>query len=89
MHEGRLARQEVGGEGTDLLHAVPQRRELDREDRQPVVEVAPEGPARHQVLQVAVGGRHHPDVDLHRPGSADPLEHPLLEHAQEPDLHCG
>jgi hypothetical protein len=85
----RRSREEVGGEGRDVLHAVAQRGHLDGEDHEAEVEVLAEAPARHLDLQIAVRRRHHPRVDLDRLGRADPPHFALLQHAKELHLHLG
>jgi hypothetical protein len=70
----------VGGQRADLAGALAQRRQLDGQDRQPVVEVAPERALGRHGLQIPVGRGHHPDVHLHRLGPAHALDHPLLEY---------
>ena len=77
--------QRVGQED-DVLPALPQRRQLDRHDRQPEVEVLPEAAARDLGLEVLVGRRDDPDVDLDPVPAADPLDLPLLEEPEELDL---
>jgi hypothetical protein len=41
------------------------------------------------MVQVPVGGRHHPAVHLDGPGAPHPLHHPLLQHPQQLHLHAG
>jgi hypothetical protein len=69
-----------------VLAAVPQRRQLDREDVQPVVEILAQLARAHRVPRVLVG--RGDDADVHRLflASAEPAEAPLLEHAQQLDL---
>ena len=70
-----------------VVEPIAQRRQVDREDVEPVVEVLAELALRDQRLEVAVGGRDDADVDLDRLGAADALELALLQHAQQLDLH--
>ena len=69
------------------LGAIAQRRQRDREDVEPVVEVLAELAVGDQLLEVAVGRRDDAHVDLDRLGAADALELALLQHAQQLDLH--
>ena len=87
VHRRRVAREEVQGERTDLLAPLAQRRQLDREDREPVVEVRAERAARDHLLEVAVRRGDDAHVDLDRLRAADALDDALLQHAQEPHLH--
>src|SRR5207253_3689410 len=74
---------EVADERRDVLRAIPQRRERDREDVQPVVEVVAEGPGRHHLREISVGRRDESDVDSFGARAAEPFELLLLEHAQQ------
>ena len=44
-------------------------------------------------MRFAVGGGEHPDIDLHGGRAADPIDHPLLQRAQQfrlqADIHLG
>ena len=84
-----MAAQEVVAQERQVLGAGAQRRHLDVEDVEAVVEVLAELAALHHVLQVAVGGGDDAHVDLLGLGAADRHEGPLLQHAQELDLHGG
>src|SRR5439155_15140421 len=65
-HGERCLDEEVLGEREDVLRAVAQRRELDREDVEAVVEVAAEESLTDQLLEVAVGAGDHLHVDAPR-----------------------
>ena len=67
----------------DVFLALAQRRHLDGDDVQAVVEVLAELAGRDHRRQVAVGRGDQPDVDLDGAGAAQPLEFVLLEHAQD------
>src|SRR5881296_4207761 len=54
-----LAR-EIGDEQRDVLPPLAQRRDVNREDLQPIVQVGPEPAFLDGLLEVAVGGRDHP-----------------------------
>ena len=62
-HLAREAREEGLGEGQDVPPATAQGRDLDGQDGEPEEEVLAELLLRHGRPQVAVGGRHQPDVD--------------------------
>ncbi len=78
--------QEVRRQEPHVAAALAQRRHLDLDDVQPVVEVAPEAALGNQRLEVAVRGRH--DAHVHEPRRvlAEPAHLVVLERAQEPDL---
>ena len=65
-------REEVPDQQRDVVGALAQRRQLDREHVQPVEEVAPEPPLGDLLLQVAVGGRDQAHVDAHASGCRRP-----------------
>ncbi len=71
----------------DVLGPLAQRRQQQREDVEPIIEVLAESPLADQNLQVLVGGRDDADVDADRVRGADAFEHPLLQHAQQLGLH--
>ncbi len=70
---------EVLGEDGDLLGPLTQRRHHDLDHVQAIVEVLPEAAGRHRLLQVLVGGREHPHVDLHGGAAAHAGELAVLE----------
>ena len=60
---------------------------MQLDDLEPVVEVLPEGAARHPVGKVAVGGGQDAHVDVPALVLSDAPDLPLLQCAQELDLH--
>ena len=70
-------------QGGDVLFPLAQRGDGDREHVEAVLEVLAEPARRHLLGEVAVGRGDDPHVDLIVRSSADPLELPVLEHAQE------
>src|ERR1044071_4691617 len=75
-------------EGVDVLAALAQRRDRDREDVDAEEEVFAELTALHRFFDVAVRRANDTHVDVDRRRSADPLEAPLLQHAQDFRLHA-
>ena len=82
-----MAADEVIGEGPDVVPTIAQGRHGDLHDVEPVVEVFPEGPGRHRLLEIGIGGGDDPQVELHAVGAAHALDLPLLEHAEKLGLH--
>ena len=82
----RVLLEEVIGEQQDVGLPLAQRRHENREDVQPVVQILAERAGRDRLLEVLVGRRDQPHVRLDRLGAAEPLELPLLQHAQQLDL---
>ena len=69
-------------QGAIVVH-LAQRRHLDREHRQPVIQVGAEVPFPDFLAQVAIGGGDHPGTREALLGLADTLELAVLEHAQK------
>ena len=67
----------------DVVLPLAQRRQVDVDDVQPVVEVLAEAALVHHLLEVAVGGRDDARVDADRLHAAEPHELALLHHAQQ------
>ena len=80
---GPVLLQEVMGEQRDVFAPVAQRRQLDLDDVQPIVEVFSELPFGHELLEVDVGRRDDAGVDLLRLDPAQPHELPFLHHPQQ------
>src|SRR6185503_3671303 len=77
------ALEEVVDQERDVLTAVAERRDVDRDDVQPVVQVFPELLLLDQLLEGPIGRRDDADVDLDILRAADAAEGPLLERAEE------
>jgi hypothetical protein len=80
--------EEASSRRHDVVLALAQRRHLDRNDVQAVVEVLAELARLHHRRQIAVGRRDQPHVDAQRARAAEPLELVLLEHAQDLGLRA-
>ena len=78
----RDALDEVMRQLRDVLLALAQRRNRDREHRQAEIQVLAELPRRHRLPQHAVGGGDNADVDLDRSVAAEPLDALGLDGAQ-------
>ncbi len=72
---------------------LAQRRDLQVHDVEAEQQVLAEGAFAHRLDQIAVRGRDDADVDRHRLGAADAVDHALLDGAQElglqPHVHLG
>ena len=79
----RLGLEEVVDEGDDILAALAQWRQMDRDDVETVVQVRAEGAVAHPLMQVAVGGGDDPYVDADGLLAADTVELALFEGAQD------
>ena len=88
LHPQRRVREQHPGERQDVVPALAQRRHVQLDDLEPVVEVLPEGAARDAVGEVAVGGGQDAHVDPPALVLADAPDLPLLQRAQELDLHA-
>src|SRR6267378_5216140 len=83
VHGTREPLDEVAHQGGNVLGPLAERRGLDREHVQPVVEIVPEPLLFHHPKEVAVRRGDEADVDLDRLRTADPLELLLLQDAQQ------
>src|SRR6185437_959728 len=77
---------EVSREQDRVARALGKRRDFHHDLGQPIVEVVAETAARNHRVQVLVSGADDTRVDRDRLASADPLDHALLEEAQQLDL---
>ena len=75
--------REVRREQRDVLAPLAQRRHVQREHGQAVVEVGAEATALDLAGEVAVGGGDHPHVDVVRAVGADALDLAALQRAQQ------
>src|SRR5262245_66537881 len=74
---------EVVYDRRDVVLAGPERRHLDRDDVEAVVEVLPEAALTDERREITVGRGNDAHVDLDGVLAADPLEGLLLERAQD------
>jgi len=83
VHRAREPLHEVAHEGRNVLGSLPERRSVDREYVQPVVEIVPEALLFDHPEQIAV--RRCNDAHVHLDGlrAADPLEFLLLQHPEK------
>ena len=79
----RVEVEEVDGQLEDVLPPLAERRRVQADHVEPVVQVLAEPPRLDQGLEVLVGRGHDPDVDADRLRAADALERHLLEHAEQ------
>src|SRR6185436_11049433 len=75
--------EEVLREQRHIVTPLPQRREVDADDVQAIVEVLAEAAVLHLLLQIDVGGGNDADVDLDRLHAAEAHELTLLHDAQQ------
>ncbi len=79
--------QEEARKGQDVFRPLAQRRQMNRENTQPVEQIATEPARLHLRLEVAVARGDHPNVCLEGAIVADALELALLQDAQQLRLH--
>ncbi len=70
----------------DVRGPLAQRRQLDGNDREPIVEVLPKLVFDHGVLQIHVRRRNHPCVDLDLGPPSHSLNGLLLQETEQFDL---
>jgi hypothetical protein len=78
-----VARHEVLGEHRDVLLPLPERRDVDGDDAEPIQQILPESPRLHLFVHVPVGGRDDADVDALGLPTADGRDLAALQHPQE------
>ncbi len=74
---------EVIREEQHIVASFAQRRQMNTEHREPVVEIFTELRVGHRPLEIAIGGGDEANVGLQRRGAAHALIPPFLQHAQE------
>ena len=79
----RLRRDEVLDQQGQILGPLAQRRQMQRHDVQTIVEIRTERAVSHRLLEIAIGGRDDPHVDVDALLAADTHELALLDHPQE------
>ena len=75
------------GQAAEFDGPLTQRRQLQRKHIEPVIEVCPEFFLADAATEVAVRGGDHPHIGADGLIAAYALELPLLQHAQQFDLH--
>src|SRR5437016_2825891 len=83
VHGTRVPLDEIAHQGRNILGPLAERRDMDREHVEPVVEVVPEALLFHHPQEVAVRCGDEAHVDLDGLRTADPLELLLLQDAQQ------
>src|SRR5581483_4942737 len=79
----RVAAEEVDSEDRHVVHALAERRDVEQDHVQAIVEVLAQDAFLEGLLQVAVRCRDDADVDRDRRRRAEALDLPLLERAEE------
>src|SRR5262249_17879575 len=75
---------EVLDEERKIFDALAKRRDLEKEDRDPIVQVLAEGARVHLRAQIAMGRGDEPHVDRDRILATDAPKAPPLDRPQEP-----
>src|SRR5205807_6738635 len=83
----RDAREEVCDEGRDVLAPLAERRQVDRDDVQPVKEILAERSVGDGLRDVTVRRGDQPNIDLEVARVADATDLALLDRAPELDLY--
>ena len=86
VHLAEKRGQEMLGEQDGIAVALGEARDLHDDLGEAVIEILAEAARRDHLVQVLVGGADDARVDRDRLAAADPLDHPLLEEAQQLDL---
>ncbi len=75
--------EEVFGDADDVLAALAQRRQRDRDHVETIVEIEAEAPLAQRFGEIDMGGGDETEVDMVRPVAADRLYLLVLQHAQQ------
>src|SRR5205823_11651805 len=78
--------QKIGRQNLDISRTLAQRRQLDGQHVQTVIEIFAQLAGGDRLPQPNIGRRDNPDIDLDRPASADAQDLPLLQKAQQEAL---
>src|SRR5580704_11448548 len=85
----RIAIDEVLNQHGNVLLPFTQRRHLNRENVEPVKEIAPERARSDGRFQIAVSSGNHPNIRSDGSSSTDTTELVFLQNAQKSDLGLG
>ncbi len=83
VHAARELLREIANQLRNVGGALAQRRQRERENAEPVIQVAAKLAVGDHLGQIAIGGRHQPDVHFDGPHAAQPLELVFLKSAQQ------
>src|SRR3954466_14966776 len=85
--QAREALEEEVGQDGDVLAALAQRRQHQRQHVEAVVQVLAEIALGDHLLEIFLGPGNHAHVDVDRLAAADALDRPVLDRAQQLHLH--
>ena len=71
------------GQRRNIFNPITQRREMNSQHSEPVVEVGTKTTLANSLFQRHVGGTDHPDIDTLLPLGTDPLDPPSLQSPQQ------
>src|SRR4030067_385291 len=89
LRHDRGVADEVLDQQRDVVAALAQRRDDEREHVEAVVEILAKRALLHHALERAVGGRDHAPLPLDVRGPADAAEGAALERAEQLHLQLG
>lgn len=70
-------------EGRDRVAPLPEGREVEADDVEPVIQVGPEPAFGDFLIERPIARGDQPGLERLGPGGADRLEGPLLDHAED------
>src|SRR6266513_3904663 len=76
----------VSNQQGNIFRAVPEGRDGNRKDFEPVIQIAAKLLFLHHPTEIAVGRGDDADIDMNRPSAAQTFELLLLEHSEQLDL---
>ena len=75
--------------GRQILAPFSQRRQLNGEHNDAMIQVAPESAGINKLFEIAMRSDYHADIDSSRFGRADAFDLTLLQDAKQFGLHGG
>src|ERR1700722_18044443 len=85
----RIAIDKIFHQQGNILSSFSKRRQINRENVEPVKQITTIGSRSDGRLQITVGGSYHADIRLDGPSSADTLKFLFLQNPQKRNLGSG
>ena len=83
LHAFGVSLREVSNKERNILFTFPQRRNHDRKDVKPVVEIVAKLVVGNLLREICIGGGHHPHIHVYRFSASQAFKFLFLEDAQE------
>ena len=87
LHAAAVLLREVANQQRNVLGTLAQRRNADRKDVQPIIQVAAKLAILDHLFEIAIRGRHQAHIHLLGASAAQPLKLAFLQSAQQLGLN--